>query len=276
LFFFRREVDERPKHADSAVAFLERCCCFLSVPAGPGTYTNPYETGKEAPKYSMPGRANAASPTAKSPGPGSYELAGDMSKGRFSASMKSRHFDKPDAFAPGPGAYKLADSIGGPGNSPSYTMRPKPSAKSSSESVPGPGAYSLATSIGTAPSVSMTSRREVKPAVEVPGPGAYKLEGHTGRDGAKYTLRPKTNVPADLAHAPGPGQLPPPRCDSRSTSACGDERPWQRKRVLAHISRDSCVCSSSSPCSSALFCLLPTILLCFFFYFVFLFYFLIF
>ena len=164
----------------------------------------------------MTGRANAGSPLAKSPGPGSYELAGDMSKGRFSASMKSRHFDKPDAFAPGPGAYKLADSIGGPGNSPSYTMRPKTDPKAAALLVPGPGAYNLATSIGTAPAMSMTARRDVKTGSEmVPGPGAYKLEGHTGRDGAKYTLRPKTNVPADLAHAPGPGQC------ARAAAGCG-------------------------------------------------------
>lgn len=35
--------------------------------------------------------------------------------------------------------------------------------------------------------------------------GTYRLEGHTGREGLKYTLRPKTNLPADGASAPGPG-----------------------------------------------------------------------
>jgi len=108
----------------------------LDAVPGPGSYASHIEVGKDAPKYSMPGRAKREEMSNHNPGPGTYSTEPKMSK--IAASMKSRHYDKPDAFQPGPGAYKLSDSIG-PGNSPSYTMRPKPSPKSSSEAVPGPG-----------------------------------------------------------------------------------------------------------------------------------------
>jgi hypothetical protein len=153
----------------------------------------------------MPGRGNTTSALHKSPGPGAYHSE-PSGRNKIAASMKSRHYDKPDSYQPGPGAYKLGDTIGGASNSPSYTMRPRHTPKSASEDVPGPGAYSLASTIGTAPAMSITARRNIKGFSDsVPGPGAYKLEGYTGRDGAKYTLRPKTNVPADLANSPGPG-----------------------------------------------------------------------
>ena len=67
---------------------------------------------------------------------GAYNV--EPPKSKLAASMKSRHYDKPDEFQPGPGAYKLGDSIG-PGNSPSYTMRARSSPKSSWGVVPGPG-----------------------------------------------------------------------------------------------------------------------------------------
>jgi len=71
---------------------------------------------------------------------------------------------------------------------------------------PGPAAYDLGTGIGKATAVSMKGRPKTPDTSSQPGPGAYKLEGHMGREGAKYTLRPKTSVPADLADSPGPGQ----------------------------------------------------------------------
>jgi len=175
---------------------------------GPGAYASPFEVGKDAPKYSMPGRGSTMRALGSSPGPGSYD--GSLPKSKIAASMKSRHYDKPDEFAPGPGAYRLADTIGGPGNSPSYTMRPRHSPKAASDSVPSPAHYSIPSSIGTAPKISMTARRHIKSSSDtVPGPGAYKLEGYTGRDGARYTLRPRTSVPADLAESPGPGAYNP-------------------------------------------------------------------
>ena len=179
---------------------------------GPGSYQNPYEVGKEAPKYSMTGRGNSSNDGIKSPGPGAYNVDAGT-KPKFAASMKSRHYDKPDAFAPGPGAYKLGDTIGGSSNSPAYTMRPKPSPKNTggSEFVPGPGAYSIPTTIGTSPAKSMTSRRPQPGDAALasqPGPGAYKLADSIGAGHApSYTLRPKTNVPVDLADSPGPGQI---------------------------------------------------------------------
>jgi hypothetical protein len=185
---------------------LRRVCGSLC--AGPGTYSAPYEVGKEAPKYSMTGRGSNGAEALASPGPGAYQLDPNFGKAKLAASMKSRHYDKADAFAPGPGAYKLADSIGN-GHAPAYTMRPKTNPRNSAgpQAVPGPGAYSLATSIGTAPAKSMTARREAKAASEqVPGPGSYALaDSIGGKHAPAYTLRPKTNIPADLADSPGPG-----------------------------------------------------------------------
>jgi hypothetical protein len=106
---------------------------------------------------------------------GAYNV--DAPRSKLAASMKSRHYDKPDAFQPGPGAYKLSDSIGGSSNAPSYTMRPKTNPKNSAGpgAVPGPGAYSLASMIATSPGKSMTARRDPKSASEaVPGPGQTK------------------------------------------------------------------------------------------------------
>ena len=110
---------------------------------GPGTYTSPYEVGKEAPKYSMTGRGAGSNEGLRSPGPGAYTVDPSYGKPKLAASMKSRHYDKPDAFQPGPGAYKLADSIGGSSNAPSYTMRPKTQPKNSAGpiAVPGPGQW---------------------------------------------------------------------------------------------------------------------------------------
>jgi hypothetical protein len=206
---------------------------------GPGSYQSPYEVGKEAPKYSMTGRGAGSNEGIRSPGPGQPQKRAALSMYsrsfcciRFSpsfcapfpslfpgaynvdaprsakaASMKSRHYDKPDAFQPGPGAYKLSDSIGG-SNAPAYTMRPKPDPRNSAgpSGVPGPGAYTLGSTL-TSPGKSMTARRDPKAASEsVPGPGAYKLSDSIGNGHApSYTLRPKTNVPADLQDAPGPG-----------------------------------------------------------------------
>jgi hypothetical protein len=119
--------------------------------------------------------------------------------------MKSRHYEKPDSFQPGPGAYRLSDSIG-PGNSPAYTMRPKPVAKNAGEQAPGPGAYRIESTVGKAPKISMTARRNLKAGSEaVPGPGAYSQTGYIGRDGSAFTMRPKTSVPSDNMNSPGPG-----------------------------------------------------------------------
>ena len=49
----------------------------------------------------MTGRGAGANEGIRSPGPGAYTV--EVPKSKMAASMKSRHYDKPDAFQPGPG-----------------------------------------------------------------------------------------------------------------------------------------------------------------------------
>ena len=92
---------------------------------GPGSYQNPYEVGKEAPKYSMTGRGNSSNDGIKSPGPGAYNVDPSFGKPKLAASMKSRHYDKPDAFAPGPGAYRPESTFVIGSNAPKISMHKK-------------------------------------------------------------------------------------------------------------------------------------------------------
>jgi hypothetical protein len=69
---------------------------------------------------------------------------------------------------------------------------------------PGPAAYDLGSGIGRAPAATMKGRPKQADTSLSPGPGSCRLEGYTGREGPKFTLRPKTNVPADLTGTPGP------------------------------------------------------------------------
>ena len=70
---------------------------------------------------------------------------------------------------------------------------------------PGPAAYDIGSGIGKAPSTTLKGRYKDRAATDNPGPGAYNLADTVGQ-GLQYTLRPKTNLPAEGPNTPGPGQ----------------------------------------------------------------------
>jgi len=119
-----------------------------------------------------------------SPGPAAYDLGSGIGKAP-AVSLKGRYKESDALRSPGPGAYKLADSIGGPGNSPSYTMRPKTSDVAEAHLVPGPGAYNPDPSRGKGPKISMAPKLNLAGLTDgVPGSWTPRSHRHRSSGGS--------------------------------------------------------------------------------------------
>ncbi|CBZ52037.1 hypothetical protein NCLIV_018270 [Neospora caninum Liverpool] len=109
----------------------------LDVP-GPGTYTLPSRL-QESPQYSMGSRGEQKRKD-NSPGPGAYNPRyPERDAGKYSFGVKTAA-SRPGGTTPGPGAYNMIGDIASP-KSPQWTFGSQVRGKSYSTSLPGPGQY---------------------------------------------------------------------------------------------------------------------------------------
>lgn len=142
---------------------------------GPGQYA-PKHSGKELPKWGFGSEARLHEvKRARTPGPGSYEVRGNLEGLHFSVASRPEGSSKSNT-APGPGQYKPSyDQI--------FESPPKSSFGSSSRSElamsksPGPGQYEALPILGgscgvrSPPRFSILGKRNNPGTDETPGPG---------------------------------------------------------------------------------------------------------
>jgi len=129
---------------------------------GPGSYDIPGQIGINS-KYSMGVKSNSKKPTEVFPGPGEYEPFGttffEKTNGAVIGESKRPMLYK-HATAPGPGAYDIRGNLGGGTKSRFGTGARAPLAKACDE--PGPGYYNIPSAIGNVPKYLLPSYQQEK------------------------------------------------------------------------------------------------------------------
>lgn len=141
---------------------------------GPGAYT-PANTGFVSPKwpFSTDSRLKERK-RATTPGPGSYEVRGNLEA--LAPSICSKPEGKLRATTPGPGAYKPSwDCCSNMGSSPKLSFGGSSRTELKMSKVPGPGQYAHLTSLGGNCSMKSPPTFTIKGRYKMPEP--FKTPG---------------------------------------------------------------------------------------------------
>jgi hypothetical protein len=170
---------------------------------GPGAY-NPGMVRPKSPNWSLgkSPRSDFTSHSKQAPGPGAYNVRGDLGKTAPLFGTSNRPPLSDVQATPGPGAYNGSGKF----SSPSYSMRPRTASKKG-DLMPGPGQYNPSASTGN---IKWTIGREAKSLnlsqeklKFIPGPGQYNP--HKGLGGPQWGFGSAPRSKDRKDPNPGPG-----------------------------------------------------------------------